>query len=142
MTAFTVEQTDWSRDAARLGAVRRSVFIDEQGVPEALEWDADDATATHFLALTLDGQPLGCARLLPGGQLGRMAVLRDWRGRGVGTALLAAALGVARGRGLRTLDLSAQVHAAPFYAQAGFSRVGEVYEEAGIAHVRMRKTLA
>lgn len=141
MTAFTVEQTDWPADAARLGAVRRTVFIDEQGVPEALEWDAADASATHFLAQTLEGQPIGCARLLPDGHLGRMAVLREWRGLGVGTALLGAATAVARHRGIARLDISAQVHAEPFYAKAGFEAVGAVYEEAGIAHVRMQKRL-
>lgn len=137
MTAFTVQQTDWSRDAARLGTVRRRVFIEEQGVPEHLEWDAADATAIHFLALTLDGQAVGCARLLPDGHIGRMAVLPDWRGLGVGAALLAAAVSAARRTGARLVQLSAQLHAAPFYARAGFAVMGDPYEEAGIPHVRM-----
>lgn len=142
VTAFTVQQTDWSHDAARLGAVRRRVFIEEQGVPEHLEWDTADATAIHFLALTLDGQPVGCARLLPDGHIGRMAVLPDWRGLGVGTALLAAAVGTARSTGIALLELSAQLHAAPFYARAGFVAVGDRYQEAGIPHVCMQKNLS
>lgn len=141
MTAFTVQQTDWSLDAARLSAVRRRVFIEEQGVPEHMEWDAADATAIHFLALTLDGQPMGCARLLPDGHIGRMAVLPDWRGLGVGTALLAAVVGTARRTGAAQLELSAQLHAAPFYSKAGFVAVGDRYQEAGIPHVCMQKIL-
>lgn len=141
MAAFTIRETDWSRDAARLGAIRRAVFIDEQGVPEALEWDEYDAVSTHWLALAGDGSPIGCARLLPDGHLGRMAVLPAWRGRGIGRALLDAVLHAARMRGERWLRLSAQTHAAGFYACAGFVVDGPVYEEAGILHVAMQKTL-
>jgi predicted GNAT family N-acyltransferase len=138
MATFTISETDWSNDAPRLSAVRRTVFIDEQGVPEALEWDAHDATALHLLATTIVGAPIGCARLLPDGHIGRMAVLPAWRGRGVGQALLTAAIHAARNRGLTTLKLSAQTHAAAFYARAGFVTVGDEYEEAGIPHVAMQ----
>jgi predicted GNAT family N-acyltransferase len=141
MTAFTIIETDWTHDAPRLAAIRRAVFIEEQGVPETMEWDADDAAAVHFLALADDATPIGCARLLPDGHLGRMAVLPDWRRLGVGRALLVAALGAARGRGHTLLMLSAQTHAAKFYARAGFVSVGEPYEEAGIPHVAMQKAL-
>ena len=141
MTAFVIHETSWDRDAASLGAVRRQVFIEEQGVPEALEWDSDDATALHLLALTIEGEPIGCARLLPDGHIGRMAVLPDWRGLGIGKALLEAALGSARARGHALVKLSAQIHAAGFYQAAGFVPVGDPYEEAGIPHIAMHKTL-
>ncbi|MDP2031247.1 MAG: GNAT family N-acetyltransferase [Thiobacillus sp.] len=141
MTAFVIHETDWARDAGRLGAIRRVVFIDEQGVPEALEWDDDDAEAVHLLATRADGTAIGCARLLPDGHIGRMAVLPAWRGRGVGRALLAAAIRLARAQGQATLRLSAQTHAAGFYADAGFAAVGDPYEEAGIPHIAMRKCL-
>jgi predicted GNAT family N-acyltransferase len=141
MADFTVEETDWPNDAERLGAIRRAVFIEEQGVPEALEWDADDAGARHLLAILADGTPIGCARLLPDGHIGRMAVLPAWRGRGVGRALLAAAIRLARAQGHATIRLSAQIHAAKFYANAGFVPVGDPYEEAGIPHVAMQKCL-
>lgn len=141
MSVFTLVETDWARDAPRLGAVRRRVFVDEQGVPESLEWDAHDAVSTHWLALA-DGAPVGCARLLPDGRIGRMAVLPAWRARGIGRALLGAALVEAQARGHRTVRLSAQLHAADFYARAGFVVIGEVYEEAGIPHVAMQKTLS
>lgn len=141
MAAFTIAETDWARDAPRLAAIRRAVFIEEQGVPEELEWDAHDAAAVHFLARAEDATPIGCARLLPDGHLGRMAVLRAWRGRGVGQALLAAALEVARRRGATLLMLSAQTHAAGFYERAGFVAVGGQYDEAGIPHVAMQMAL-
>ena len=141
LTDFTIVETDWARDAARLAAVRRSVFIDEQGVPEEMEWDAHDAASLHFLALAEDGSVVGCARLLPDGHVGRMAVLPAWRGQGIGRALLAAAMAAARTRGLATLRLSAQTHAAAFYARAGFVAEGPEYEEAGIPHVAMHKRL-
>lgn len=141
MADFLVYETDWAHDAEHLGAIRRTVFIDEQGVPEALEWDDDDADAVHLLATRADGVPVGCARLLPDGHIGRMAVLPGWRGRGVGRALLAAAINLARAQGHATLRLSAQTHAAGFYADAGFAAVGDPYEEAGIPHIAMRKCL-
>lgn len=141
MATFTISETDWARDAANLGTVRRAVFIDEQGVPDTLEWDEYDAVSTHWLALGGDGSPIGCARLLPDGHLGRMAVLPAWRGHGVGRALLDAVLHAARMRGDRLLRLSAQTHAAGFYARAGFVADGPAYEEAGIPHVAMQKML-
>ena len=141
MTAFTIHETGWTHDAGRLSAIRRAVFIEEQGVPEALEWDADDAGALHLLATRADGTPIGCARLLPDGHIGRMAVLPAWRGRGVGRALLAAAIRLARAQGHAAILLSAQTHAAEFYADAGFTVVGDPYEEAGIPHIAMQKCL-
>jgi predicted GNAT family N-acyltransferase len=142
MTEFTVAKTDWSRDASRLAAIRRTVFIDEQGVPEDMEWDEHDTVSLHFLAIADDGTPIGCARLLPDGHIGRMAVLPSWRGRGVGRALLVAAVSEARRHGLTRVRLSAQTHAADFYARAGFVAAGAEYEDAGIPHVAMQKDLA
>ncbi|MBT9590085.1 MAG: GNAT family N-acetyltransferase [Thiobacillus sp.] len=141
MADFTLYETDWARDASRLSTVRRTVFIEEQGVPEAMEWDAHDATAIHILALSIESTPIGCARLLPDGRMGRMAVLSAWRGYGIGKALLAAVLRAAQVQGHSVLMLSAQTHAAGFYAAAGFEAVGTAYEEAGIAHVAMQLKL-
>lgn len=142
MAAFAITATDWAHDATRLAAIRRTVFIDEQGVPEDMEWDEFDEASVHFLAVADDGTPIGCARLLPDGHLGRMAVLPAWRGCGVGRALLEASLDAARRRGHTMLKLSAQTQAADFYARAGFVAVGDAYQEAGIPHVAMQKALA
>lgn len=142
MPEFGILISDWAHERERLSCVRRAVFIDEQGVPEAMEWDADDAGSLHLLAVDDAGQPIGCARLLPDGHIGRMAVLPAWRGRGVGRALLAAAMSAAQARGHTTLRLSAQTHAAGFYARAGFVAVGDEYDEAGIPHLAMQRNLA
>jgi predicted GNAT family N-acyltransferase len=142
MPEFGILLSDWAHERERLSCVRRAVFIAEQGVPEAMEWDADDAGSLHLLAIDDAGQPIGCARLLPDGHIGRMAVLPAWRGRGVGRALLAAAMSAAQARGDATLRLSAQTHAVGFYARAGFVAVGDEYDEAGIPHLAMQKNLA
>jgi predicted GNAT family N-acyltransferase len=142
MSFFALIETDMARHGEALAAVRRRVFIEEQGVPEALEWDEFDAVSTHWLAVLADGTPVGCARLLPDGHIGRMAVLPAWRGRGVGWALLNAALERARVRGVRVARLSAQMHAAGLYRRAGFVVEGDSYAEAGIPHVAMTKRLS
>jgi len=142
MSDYRVLITSWAHEQVRLSYVRRAVFIEEQGVPEDMEWDADDAGALHLLAVDGEGKAIGCARLLPDGHIGRMAVLPAWRGRGVGRALLAAVLDTAQARGHGTLRLSAQTHAAAFYARAGFVAVGSEYEEAGIPHIAMKMSLS
>jgi predicted GNAT family N-acyltransferase len=141
MTDCRILFTDWVHEQGRLSRIRRMVFIEEQGVPEDMEWDADDAGAMHLLAIDTQGQAVGCARLLPDGHIGRMAVLPAWRGQGIGRALLAAAMKAAQTRGLATLRISAQVHAAGFYESAGFIAVGDDHVEAGIPHRTMQKIL-
>ena len=137
--AFAVRVTDWPRDAAKLRAVREAVFIVEQRIPEDLEWDGDDPTSMHVLAEDAAGRPIGCARLLPDGHIGRVAVLREWRGRGVGDALMRSLLDVARARGQRRVVLHSQVHACAFYRRLGFVTDGGVYDEAGIPHQTMAR---
>lgn len=141
MADFSIVSIDWIAGCGRLARVRRAVFIEEQGVPAAMEWDADDAIALHFLALDAAGAPIACARLCPDGRVGRMAVLPRWRGRGVGRELLRAVIRAARARGQGVLRLSAQTQAVGFYAAAGFVAEGETYEEAGIPHVAMCRRL-
>ena len=133
-TRVAVRICDWSSSAEALRRIRCEVFVVEQGVPEVLEWDDADEHAVHALAEDEGGRPIGCARLLPDGHIGRVAVLRDWRGRGVGTALLARLIEFAPRRGDARAIVNAQVHAMPFYARRGFVASGGVFEEAGIAH--------
>ena len=137
MADFRILISDWRSDRQRLSQIRRGVFIEEQGVPEELEWDDDDAGAIHLLAVDADDTPIGCARLLPDGHIGRMAVLQSWRGKGVGRALLQKGLEVARAQGHAIVRLSAQTHAAGFYRRHGFIAQGDGYLEAGIPHLAM-----
>jgi predicted GNAT family N-acyltransferase len=138
---FAIAAADWHADGAALRHVRRVVFIDEQHVPEALEWDAEDARSVHALARAGVGAPIGCGRLLPDGHIGRMAVIAAWRGRGVGDALLTWLMAAARARGDAAILLNAQVHAMPFYTRHGFAAVGAPFDEAGIPHRVMRLAL-
>lgn len=135
-----VELGDWASMAPALEAIRREVFIVEQQVPEEMEWDADDASCVHALAL-LDGHAVGCGRLLPDGHIGRMAVRAPFRSTGVGRALLQALVAEARRRGMRELVLHAQTHALRFYEAQGFVADGPEFDEAGIPHRRMSQAL-
>lgn len=148
-----IELLDWDAARPRAGPIRFAVFVDEQGVPAEMELDADDPASLHALALPQRGgsdlTAVGTGRLLPAkteagrqvSHIGRMAVLRDWRGRGVGAALLDALVASARARGDEEIVLAAQVHALGFYASRGFVAEGEAYPDAGIPHRDMRLRL-
>jgi len=137
MPRWRVREATWQNDRAALRDIRQRVFIEEQRVPPELEWEAADLTARHLLALTEEDQPIGVARILPSGQIGRMAVLPEWRRQGVGSALLRAALVIASDGGARRPFLHAQSAAVGFYTRHGFHQVGEEFMEAGIPHVVM-----
>ena len=138
---YVVRPADWRVDEDAIARVRREVFVEEQSVPEALEWETWDPECTWFIAQTESGEVVGIVRLTPDARIGRMAVRASWRRKGVGAALLAAALDAARRRGLFSVRLSAQTHALPFYARHGFQPEGEVYQDAGIPHIAMTLTL-
>ena len=123
---FRVEPADWTTDLAALRAVREPVFIVEQNVPLEDEWDALDPRSRHVIARADDGTPIGTARLTPDRMIGRMAVVADWRGRGVGAALLEAILDQARAQGYPAVELHAQTHAIPFYEKFGFVEIGRM----------------
>lgn len=134
--SLQVEIVSWAQRSTLLENLRRTVFIEEQRVPEELEWDGLDAAATHFIALD-DDNAVGCARLLADGHIGRMAVLSACRGKGAGRALLNAVLHAARQQHLGWLYLNAQTHAAGFYVRFGFQPVGAEFPDADIPHLRM-----
>lgn len=130
---LTIEPT---RDIATCRHLRRVVFIEEQGVPEADEIDDKDDTAIHLLA-TEDGTPVGSARLLligNTGKIGRVCVLKSHRGTGLGAALIRAALTELRAQGMTTAKLGSQTHAVGFYERLGFTPSGPEYMDAGIPH--------
>lgn len=135
--AFTVRPARWDADENAIARLRRAVFIEEQGVPEALEWEARDGECLWFLAFDGLGAAIGVARVTPEGRIGRMAVAPSWRRRGVGGALLQAAIQAARAQGHGSLRLSAQTHAMPFYERHGFVATGAAYLDAGIPHRTM-----
>lgn len=126
----------WSELRALALAVRYAVFVEEQGVPEALEIDVEDPAALHAVAL-VNGRAIATGRLLPGGKIGRMAVLPGFRRRGVGSRILSLLIAQARERGLSRVYLDAQLPALPFYRRYGFQAHGEVFEDAGLPHRRM-----
>ena len=136
-----VRLASWETDGAALMRIRRRVFIEEQRVPEALEIDEDDAACTHVLAWHAKRDAVGTARLHPSGRVGRVAVLIEHRGGGVGTLLMTALIVLARRRGMGTLELHSQTQARNFYQRLGFSPRGEQFIEAGIAHIEMQLTL-
>jgi len=126
-------------------ALRRAVFVDEQGVDPVAEWDGRDGEATHLVAVDGAGTVMGTCRLLADGEiakLARLAVAAPARRRGVGTALLHAGEAWARGAGCARIVLHAQTHARALYAAAGYEAVGGTFMEAEIEHVRMERDLA
>ena len=139
---FTINILAWDKALPLARPVREKVFIDEQRVPRELEWDEWDERSDHAIACDADGYAIGTARLAPDGRLGRMAVLRECRGQGVGAALLEALLGRARELPLPRVTLHAQTHAAGFYRRFGFSECGGEFLEAGIPHFEMTLELS
>ena len=143
MTAtFTITIVAWDEALPLARPVREKVFIEEQSVPRELEWDEWDERCDHAIVCDPDGHAIGTARLAPDGRLGRMAVLRECRGLGVGAALLEALLGRARELSLSRVTLHAQTHAAGFYRRFGFSERGGEFLEAGIPHFEMTLELS
>ena len=138
---FRVDPADYHADFKDLRHVRETVFVAEQEVPLEEEWDELDPQCRHVIARDLQDQPIGTGRLTPERKIGRMAVLREWRGRGVGDALLVALIDQARTLGWTRVSLNAQVSAEGFYARHGFEPYGERFMEAGIEHQAMRRTL-
>jgi predicted GNAT family N-acyltransferase len=141
MNDLHIVMARWPADAERLMRIRRQVFIEEQGVPEHLEWDGADAEAAHFIAEDAKGQVVATARLLANGHVGRMAVLPQWRRRGVASALLRAVMRLAKTRGMQSLKLNAQSQVVGLYEKHGFRVQGGEFLEAGIPHRTMTRSL-
>jgi len=127
---------------AAIMCVRREVFVDEQSVPAQLEIDGRDDHCIHALAMDCD-RPVGTGRidLAGGGKVGRVAVVREYRRRGIGSRLMAALEQAAREHGLQSIWFHAQESAIPFYEKLGYSLEGESFMEAGIPHRQMRRCL-
>jgi len=134
---FTVFEASWEKHQHEIRFIRTQVFVHEQRVPEELEWDGLDDTAIHVLAFTSDQIPAGTARLLISGQIGRMAVLKQYRNMGIGTAMLIKLIQIAASHNINPLFLNAQLHAIRFYEKHGFIPDGGIFDDAGIPHRKM-----
>lgn len=129
-------------DAVR---IRQKVFVQEQGVPANLEIDGNEAYSVHFVLYTDEEKPAAAVRLLPLNdktfKLQRMAVLKEYRGKNLGTEIIAEAEIFAKQQGFTTIELGAQLTAERFYEKLGYQVYGEPFQDAGIAHVHMKKEL-
>ena len=131
---------DYKPHTENICAIRCEVFVGEQNVPEELEIDGLDGEAKHVLAF-VDGVPIGTGRILIDGHIGRVAVLKNYRGHGIGKLIMKELIKWAHDMSLEKVWLSSQWHAHSFYLDLGFVCVGEIYKEAGIDHIKMYREL-
>lgn len=146
MQLFSLHLVSWQDGEPLLRAVREAVFMREQSVSAELEWDGLDVDCRHVLALDAQGHAIGCGRITPHtnhepAHIGRLALLPEWRGKRVGSAILEALLNHARSQGNAVVELNAQTQAVAFYRRFGFVEEGEVFMDAGIAHIKMHLRL-
>ena len=140
MKHFDLKNAQWPQDAEQVHAIRQQVFVVEQGIDPALEWTGDDDQFRSILAFDADQNPIGTGRVKVAAAtatIGRMAVLKDWRGAGVGTAILSRLIEIGKADGADKFELSAQVSAIDFYQKLGFIASGDVYLDADIEHRKM-----
>lgn len=138
---FVLRDADYQKDFALLQSIREPVFITEQQFPLEEEWDELDPVSRHVLALDASGRAIATGRLTPAHKIGRMAVLPEWRGAGIGLAIVNRLIEIAREIGYEEVALHAQMHAVPFYQRAGFVAQGEPFDECGAPHQLMRLSL-
>ena len=134
---FQIEVVSWQQAEQDLRAIRTPVFIKEQAVAPDFEWDEIDQVAVHLLA-TQNNEPIACLRIIDYHKIGRMAVLKEFRGNGLGAILLLEAVKICKAHGSKTVHLSAQTHAIGFYEKCGFKVTSAVYQDVHIAHVDMQ----
>ena len=140
LSKVNIKKVTWQDAESALRAVRTVVFIEEQLIPSELEWDEIDADAIHLLA-SYELQPVACLRIIDHEKIGRMAVINNWRGFGLGAALLHEAINLCKKHGSKNIYLSAQSHAIKFYQKAGFKQSSDEYMDVDIPHVDMRLDL-
>ena len=137
MSEIVIKTVDFDMNFSEIEEIRTSVFINEQNVPIELEWDEFDNDSTHIIAY-YNNKPVGTARLLNDGHIGRMAVLKDYRNRNIGKNMLKYILEIAQKKSMKNIELSAQEHAVDFYKKYGFTVTSNVYMDAGIPHYTMQ----
>ncbi len=140
---ISIQITHWDEAKSHVMPIRREVFINEQQVPEELEWDEFDQDALHAI-VKKEQDVIGTARLIIDGQeakIGRMAIQKEYRDQGIGQKLLLTLIKTAKEKGAQECILHAQTHAIAFYAKSDFEPNGPIFDEAGIPHVEMRLML-
>ncbi|MDH5446460.1 MAG: GNAT family N-acetyltransferase [Gammaproteobacteria bacterium] len=136
--SIEVKEVSWAEQEVALSEIRREVFIEEQHVPKDMEWDGLDPRCRHVLAIESEtGVPVGTGRLVPDGQIGRMAIRKAFRNQGIGRQVLQKLIELARCDGHKSVFLHAQISAVNFYLPAGFVAEGKTFMDAGIPHVNM-----
>jgi predicted GNAT family N-acyltransferase len=134
---IVIQKAEWGEESRRLTRVRTAVFVREQKVPVELELDGRDPDCRHVLALDGSGRPVGAGRMLPDGHIGRVAVLADYRGRGIGRRMLELLIEIAGEMRLEQVKLGAQMAAIGFYERLGFVAYGGIFMDAGLPHRMM-----
>ena len=134
---FRVQSGHWDKLEQDAKFIRKQVFIIEQNIPEEEEWDDQDMISDHFVVYDQD-QPIATARLLQNNSVGRVAVLKAYRGQGIGRMIMLEIIRQAHQQDRTFLQLSTQVHAISFYEKLGFSIQGDAYDECGIPHIKMQ----
>ena len=137
---FRVQSGHWDKLEQDAKFIRKQVFIIEQNIPEEEEWDDQDMISDHFVVYDQD-QPIATARLLQNNSVGRVAVVKAYRGQGLGQMIMLEIISYAQKQGLSVLTLSSQVHAISFYEKLGFTVQGNSYDECGIPHIEMTMSL-
>jgi predicted GNAT family N-acyltransferase len=138
---YNLHHTTWKKHKTELAQVRRRVFIEEQQVPEELEWDEYDDTCHHILVCDDNNNPIATGRIKPDGHIGRIAVLKPWRNQGIGSAILKELLAYAISKKIHRIYLNAQTTAIPFYLKHGFVTCSDEFMDAGIPHKTMHKNI-
>ncbi|RSE35499.1 GNAT family N-acetyltransferase [Acinetobacter junii] len=134
---FRVQSGHWDKLEQDAKFIRKQVFIIEQNIPKEEEWDDQDMISDHFVVYDQD-QPIATARLLQNNSVGRVAVLKAYRGQGIGSMIMLEIIQQAHQQDRKFLQLSSQVHAISFYEKLGFSIQGDAYDECGIPHIKMQ----
>lgn len=138
---FNLEIVTWQDAERDIRFVRDAVFVDELGIPSALEWDGTDADYLYVVVKNSVRSPVGTGQIGHDGQLGRLAVLPTFRGKGLGSNILDNLIKIAEARKLASVWLNAQTSATRFYIGLGFEAVDDPFDEAGISYIRMEKQL-
>jgi predicted GNAT family N-acyltransferase len=137
-----VKLTDYQDYIEKIKEVRGDVFVKEQNVPVNLEIDGLDSEAKHVIVFDDDGDAIGTGRMLPDGHIGRIAVKKQYRGKGIGMMIMENLIEYARESQLPKVWLSSQYHAKDFYRKLDFVQAGDIYQEAGIDHIKMEKAIS